>query len=129
MKRIACVALALLLLALCGCTTHVNRNSTVELVFTCNETSFRQTLPAEEAQRVAAILDGKVYDPPSGGIPSCGYSLDVAIVIGLNRYCLAMDTCNGIYDVAAFRYFSVPDEDLEYLHGLFEKYGGYFPCV
>lgn len=29
----------------------------------------------------------------------------------------------------ALKYFSISEDGIDYIHALFEKYGGYFPCV
>lgn len=130
MKRFVCFILAALLLMLCGCSTNVRSGSKVELIFVSEsrELSIHQTLPSEEAEKVIAILNGRPYEPQVG-TPSCGFDLNIAVSVNGRRYCVACDTCNSIYDAGAFQYFSVPKEDIQYIHALFEKYGGFFPCV
>ena len=131
MKRvsIAILALAVMLFA-CGCAqTHVSKNADVVLTFVHEEKNIKVILEEEEAQKVIAIFDGKEYDPFTLSVPSCGYSPDISLTVGYRVFGLACDTCNGILDYSGLRYFYIPEEDLQYLHSLFEKYGGYFPCV
>lgn len=131
MKRVSIAILVLtVMLFACGCAqTHVSKNADVVLSFVHEEKNIKVTLEEEEAQKVIAIFDEKEYDPFTWTVPSCGYSPDISLTVGYRVFGLASDTCNGILDYSGLRYFSIPEEDLQYLHSLFEKYGGYFPCI
>ena len=131
MKRLLCIALVLLMLfTVCGCSkTSVSSNSKVELTFICGDQNINVVLSEEEAAKVISILDGKTYDPIWDGIPSCGFDKNISLKVGGHIYAVARDTCNAIQDYGNLRYFSLSQEDINYIHSLFEKYGGYFPCV
>ena len=125
MKRFLCIILAwLTVVALGGCSQEPE----VELTFVCYGEDIHVKLEGEEAQKVAQILDNKVYDL-FFGIPACGFDKDVSIRVNGRIYAIARDTCNNGLDYGNLRFFSVSEQDMEYIHSLFEKYGGYFPCI
>ncbi len=131
MKRTLPILLILaLMLSICGCSqTSVNTDGEVTLVFVYGEKNIRTELTAEETARVLAILNEKPYDPLFSGIPSCGFDSDISLMVGNRTYAIACDTCNTIQDMGCMRYFQVPREDIAYIHDLFQKYGGSFPCI
>ena len=131
MKRICAVVLILIatLSIFVRSETEVRRNAAVTLDFVYEETSIHVTLTDKEAAKVMEILNGNTYDPILLGYPSCGFRKDVALKVGNRRFSIASDACNCIYDASRFHYFDIPKEDMAYIHALFEKYGGYFPCV
>lgn len=131
MKRLLCIALVLLILPIvCGCSkTSVSSNAKAELTFIFAEQNINVTLSDEEAEKVIRILDGNIYNPFSDGIPSCGFDQNISLKVGSRIYAIACDTCNIIQDCGNLKYFSVSQEDMAYIHSLFEKYGGYFPCI
>ncbi len=134
MKRICCfLMISVILVLLCSCSqTSVSAGQTVTLTFitdfTENNKNIQVTLTDEEAEEVISILDGNVYDP-TGGVPSCGFSNDISLKVGNRTYAIARDTCNYIQDCGNLKYFTVSDEEMTYIHELFEKYGGEFPCI
>ena len=131
MKRFLSLILILtVLLCVCGCSrTNLSSGAKVELTFIYGDQSIETLLPEAEAQEVIRILDGRAYDPVSWGIPSCGFDEDVSLKVGGRVFAIACDTCNCVQDMGSFRYFDIPQEDMDYIHTLFEKYGGFFPCV
>ena len=131
MKRLLTVLIILVVLfSLCSCSeTSVSKNSEVTLTFIYGEKNIRVTLEDDEAEKVINILNGNNYDPVSFGVPSCGFDKNISLKIGGRTFAIACDTCNCIQDLGNLRYFDIPKEDLEYIHSLFEKYGGYFPCI
>ena len=131
MKRLCAVVLILIaiLSIFVRSETEVRRNAAVTLDFVYEETSIHVTLTDEEAAKVMEILNGNTYDPILLGYPACGFWKDVALKVGNRRFSIAGDACNCIYDASRFHYFDIPKEDMAYIHALFEKYGGYFPCV
>lgn len=126
MKRLICLLLVLSsLLALSGCReTKISEDAAVTLHFY----DIVQELTAEESAKVIEILDGNPYEPLSG-IPACGFSKEVSFEINGRFYAVAMDTCNNMQDLGTLRFFDISEEGIDYIHALFEKYGGYFPCV
>ena len=131
MKRLFVVLMILVVLvSICGCSkTSVNKNSDVTLTFIYGEENISVTLEDDEARKVVNILNGNNYDPFSFSVPSCGFDKDISLKVGGRTFAIACDTCNCIQDFGNLRYFDIPKEDMEYIHSLFEKYGGYFPCV
>ena len=131
MKRsFAVLMILMMLLFICGCSkTSVNKNAEVTLTFIYGEENICVTLTDDEAEKVIDILNGNCYDSISSGFPSCGFDKNISLKVGDRIFAIACDTCNSIQDLGNLRYFDVPTEDMEYIHSLFEKYGGYFPCV
>jgi hypothetical protein len=101
----------------------------VTLTFIYEDINVSATLSDEEAEKVIAILDGKRYDSFTSGLPACGFDKNISLKVGGRVYAVACDTCNYIQDFGNLRYFTITKEDMEYIHTLFENYGGYFPCV
>ena len=131
MKRFFAVLMVLVVLvSICGCTkTNVNKNEDVTLSFVYGEDNISVTLEDDEAKKVIDILNGNNYDPISSGVPSCGFDKNISLKIGGRTFAIACDTCNYIQDLGNLRYFDISKEDMEYIHSLFEKYDGYFPCI
>jgi hypothetical protein len=131
MKRIWIISLFLLvMISLCACgRTTVDQTAEVTLTFIYEDENISVTLAAEEAEQVRDILDGCSYDSRFAGIPSCGFHENISLRIGNRVFAIACDTCNCIQDLDNLRYFHIPIEDMEYIRSLFEKNGGYFPCL
>ena len=131
MKRFFAVLMVLVVLvSICGCTkTSVKKNADVTLSFVYGEDNISVTLEDDEAKKVIDILNGNNYDPISSGVPSCGFDKNISLKIGGRTFAIACDTCNCIQDLGNLRYFDISKEDMEYIHSLFEKNGGYFPCI
>ncbi len=130
MKRFISAFLVLVALFLCGCTqTSVSEGEDVVLTFVYMEADIRVTLETEEAEKVISILDGNDYDSIGSGIPSCGFDENISLTVDGRVFAVACDTCNYLQDMGNYRYFSIPKEDMAYIHSLFQKYGGYFPCI
>lgn len=131
MKRFLSILTVLfLLISICGCSqTSVSKDSDVTLTYIYGDKDIHVTLEDDEAEKVIEILDGNEYDPISSGIPSCGFDRNVSLKVGGRTFAIACDTCNCIQDLGRLRYFTIPQEDIQYIHSLFEKYGGSFPCI
>ena len=131
MKRLFAVLMILVVLvSICGCSkTSVKNKADVTLTFIYGEENISVTLEDDEAGKVVNILNGNNYDPISSGFPSCGFDKNISLKVGGRTFAIACDTCNSIQDLGNLRYFDIPQEDMDYIHSLFEKYGGYFPCV
>ena len=131
MKRVfAMLIIFALLLSVCGCAkTSADTSADVTLTFIYGGESIRVTLEGEEAKKVSGLLDGNEYDSVFFGAPSCGFDQSISFQVGNRVFAIARDTCNHIQDLGNLRYFAIPQDDMDYIHALFEKYGGYFPCV
>ena len=131
MKRLlAFIFMIFVPLTFCGCSkTNVNEGAEVTLNFICGDKDICVTLEESEAEKVIDILDGNEYDSALLGVPSCGFDKNVSLEVGGRIFAIACDTCNSIQDLGNLRYFTVSSEDMEYIHSLFEKYGGFFPCI
>ncbi len=131
MKRLLVIFVILfLMVAVCGCSkTSVSEDADVMLTFIYGDKDIRVTLEDSEAEKVVDILNGNDYDLISSGLPSCGFDKNISLKVGGHVFAIARDMCNSIQDLGNLRYFSVTQEDMEYIRSLFEKYGGYFPCI
>ena len=132
-KRFVCIMVflsAAFLLLLWGCSeTRLSSGSDVTLNFRVYGENISVKLTEDEAQRVIEILDGNAYDSIFDGIPSCGFSKEVSLEVDSRVFAIARDTCNCVQDLGNLKYFNISKEDIKYIHTLFEKYGGYFPCI
>lgn len=131
MKRFLSIVLVLcVFLIICGCSkTSISENTKVTLTFIYGEQNIVVVLSEDEAEKVIEILDGNGYAPVFSGVPSCGFDKNISLKVGGRTFAIACDTCNTIQDLGNSRYFDISKEDMDYIHSLFEKYGGYFPCV
>ena len=128
MRRFLCLALLACTL-LAGCSTADSLpEGPVTLTFWYGETNITLELPQEEAARVREILERREAEPFSG-IPSCGFTPDISLTVDNRIFCLACDTCNILREGVAGAFCTISREDMDYLHTLFEQYGGYFPCI
>ena len=124
MKKFVCIGvLFALVFALCGCSS----TGDATLTFTCYEYDIVETLTQEEAQEVARIFDNKKLSIDFFGTPSCGFSKEVSIRVGGRTYWIAQDSCEKVQ--CGLFFYTIPEEDMAYIHALFEKYGGDFPGV
>lgn len=92
--------------------------------------SFSDDLTEEELETVIGILNGKernstlVY-----GAPSCGFTPEIAFVIGGTTYMMACDTCGTLMIYGSFDYIDVSEKEQDALEAIFTSRGGKFPCV
>ena len=131
MKKLSIMLVFMLLLSLClaGCTrVSVSSKKPGELVFSFPErdVDIHQILTQEETDALAAIVNGKSMSFENS---SCGFYRDVCFIIDGTRFCPACDTCNGIRVYGIGMEITVSQEDIQFIHDLFEKYGGEFPCI
>ncbi len=124
MKKLVCIGiLFVLMLALCSCSTAGGAT----LTYTCYEYDIEESLTQEETREVTRIFENKKLSVDFFGTPACGFSKEVSIRVGGNTYCIARDTCEMVR--CGLFYYTIPEEDMAYIHALFEKYGGDFPNV
>ena len=98
---------------------NVDRRDSVELILIYDEQNIQITLPDDEAHQIRRIMDGNLYD---SGTPACGFTENCSLKIGGTFYAVATDSCNTIMDCTAERYFTVTQEEMDYIHSLFQKY-------
>lgn len=97
--------------------------------------SFEDELTEEELAAVKQILNGKAKNSIFEGIPSCGSSWDIALIVNGRRYMLALDTCGTVFvgskliPYASFSYMDISNEEQDILEEIFTSRGGTFPCI
>ena len=125
MKRFLCIALGIIIpILVIYCIlprSNVNSNNQVNLILIYDEQDIQVVLPDEEANEVKDILDGNLYDL-FPGTPACGFMKCYGFKIGDNYFAMPLDSCNTISDSKTQRYFDVSQEEMDYLHSLFQKY-------
>ena len=122
MKRFIYIALVIIILLVIYYIlpiSNVKRNDKVELILIYDEQDIQVVLPDDEANRVKDILDGNLYDL-FPGTPACGFMKCYGFRISDNYFAMPLDSCNTIND--SKRYFDVSQEEMDYLHSLFQKY-------
>ena len=131
MKRCFAIFILLaLMLSISACSKiSVTDSKDVTLTFIHGEENVIVTLEDDEAEKILSIFNENSYEPLYAGNPSCSFSKNISLKIGDRVFAIARDECNFILDASNMRYFDVSQEDMDYVHSLFEKYGGYFPCV
>ena len=127
MKKYVAFLLAIVLmfsLSSCGLGGRVrlDRDAEARLIFN----DIDVVLTDEEKEMVFEIFDGSI-ERLTLGASSCGFDENVAIQFGTYRFLIANDTCGTA--MVGIRAIVIDDEDIEYIHKLFEKYGGHFPCI
>lgn len=127
---ISCVLLVIVLsFVFYSCSkTHTRSGKPVTLTYQIYGNNICVTLPKEDVERVIAIMADKPYHSVFNGVPACGFDKNVSLKIGNRIYAIACDTCNMVMDWRTGRYFYIEKEEMAYIHELFERYGGEFPC-
>ncbi len=125
MKRILLICLAIILPVLfLYCIipkSSVAGDDTVELILIYDEQDIHIILPDDEADQIRKAMNGNLfYLFP--GTPACGFTKDYSFKIGNNFYAIAIDKCNTIMECESERYFDVSEEEINYIHSLFQKY-------
>ena len=134
MKKILILIMALFLLLFllrtAGCSRlRVGVGGSGKVVYEYNGVSFEDDLSQEEVDAVIAVLNGKMIDPGLGGVPSCGFGYDIAVVIDGRRFALACDGCGTVQDFETLGYIHISDAERQVLEQIFTSRGGKFPCV
>lgn len=129
MKIILCITLTVILLSLLftGLTkTIVLPDNNATLSFIYGNKNIVQTLTDAEIENLREILSDK--NPDYFLLPACGFDKNISISFGFQTFSFACDGCD-IAEISPFtRHIDITEEETEYIHSLFEKYGGFFPC-
>ena len=124
----ACFA-AVLIIILTHAGSNPDARVTGSIIFRGGKAEFEEDLTEEEVDTLLAILDGKKgYSGFLFGVPSCGFDRDIAFVLDGTRYMVACDTC-GTLQLSGMRYMDLSDDEIALIHRMFERRGGYFPCI
>ena len=117
---------ALIIFSFSSCSTVEIGQGEIVAVFKYGDADITQTLSDEDSKTVKDIFKGKNLFSDS---PSCGFSKNVALIIGDDTYCIACDDCGIIYNVEEDKYFNLSNKENETLRNLLGEYGFTFPCV
>ena len=95
-----------------------------KLNYIYNDKNISIDLSTDESKLFKDIFNGKRLYNDS---PSCGFSKNVSICFDDLFFCVACDKCpivklNG-------KYFKISEAEQKSLINIFEKYGGFFPCI
>lgn len=122
-KKSVIVVIAIVFVLFVFPVAEVNLCSRARLHYHCYGTDIDIKLTKEETDLVRKIVKKREFIAAS---PSCGYDPGVSISFGLQYFCFATDSCNGLqYNIM---FYDIPEEDAKQIHEIFEKYGGHFPC-
>lgn len=94
------------------------------LNFVYSDKNINVTLNEEESTTIKDMFDRKrLYKDNL----ACGFTESVSISFDGMVFCVACDMCPIIkFDN---KFFRISEKDREILNLIFEKYGGFFPCV
>lgn len=124
MKKII-YALSVSLLIICFALPLASCSQPSSINFVYGEKDIHQSITDEESQTIAEIFQNKErFDT----IPSNGFDDQISVYIDGKLYDVATDGFTRIKDVSQNMYFNVSESELNTIHGIFEKYGGSFPC-
>ena len=116
--------LVAIVLVSCSRIGNIPDMANAVLTFKYNDSNIEVSLSEKESKTIRSIFYGRNLYTDT---PSCGFSEEVSIRFGDMVFCIACDNCAIIrYND---RYFSVSDNDREVINSIFEKYGGFFPCI
>ncbi|MDR0813968.1 MAG: hypothetical protein LBO63_08265 [Oscillospiraceae bacterium] len=115
--------LIVVIIALCIFSVNI-RTSDANIRYKYNGLELDVQITEEESRILKKIFNGKI---PLLGNPSCGFSEDISVYFEKQVFCIARDKCPIIKYKG--KYFSVSEKSRAVIEGIFEKYGGEFPCV
>ena len=117
---------ALMIFSFASCSKVEVAKGEIVAVFRYGDTDITQILSDKDSETVRNIFGGKTMFSDS---LSCGFSKNVALIIGGDAYCIACDDCGVIYSVKENKYFNLSDKENGVLRELLGEYGFSFPCV
>ena len=121
--------LILTLMVISLTVTVVNPFGKVRLHYSIYNKDAVIVLSPEDAKVIRDMLSCRLYVFPGGGSPYCGYSSEVCLQVGLHKFAIAQDMCPAVLDMATMRYLELRDDEIKYVHALFEKYNAQFPSI
>ena len=131
MKR--CIALTVLLLltvsmifSFASCSKVEVADGEMVAVFRYADVDITKPVAHEDSETIREIFNKKNLYADS---LSCGFSENVALIIGNDTYCIACDDCGIIYSIKEDKYFNLSDKENETLRTLLGEYGFTFPCA
>lgn len=99
-------------------------DTNARLNYVYNDKNINVNLSADESKTIKVMFNGKrLYNDN----PSCGFTENVSIRFDNMVFCVACDKCPIVK--WGNKYFKISEGDREIINLVFEKYGGYFPCV
>lgn len=108
----------------------ITQESNIILVFKHNDIVIEKELIDEERKQLINIINNRKYISKFFmGELSCGFSENIALLINDEMYEIACDNCPYILVKSKDKYLEFNDNEKKIIEDIFEKYGGYFPCV
>jgi len=138
-KVIAVISVALFVVIYIGNAMTKVKVSNIDdatITFVYCDTHINEKLTSEDAEILKNIVNGKRLS--FGGGYSCGFSTNISFRFANMIFSVANDTCGTIKiekhhknpkREAAEIYLLISEEEKQKIHEVFNKYGGYFPCV
>ena len=90
------------------------------------QTHITQTLTEEESEQIRNILEGKWALPEKYYV---NFTSEISVRFNDKYFCISRDARRIIRLNDEDLYIGIPSEKMDEIHQIFEKYGGYFPCV
>lgn len=131
------IALFALILYKSIAMTKVNVSDITDatITFVYCDKNINEKLTSEEAETLKSIVNGKRLFEDQ---PACGFSPDISFSFGNMIFSVANDTCEIIkFETthgkhkrkATDMYLFVTEQEKQKIYDVFNKYGGFFPCV
>lgn len=102
------------------------KGNTAYLTFKDSDKNINTELANQDALKIKEIFSNKMIYRDN---PSCGFSKGISIRFDTIDFSVARDSCSIIKVGDSNKYFNITDQERALIEELFEKYGGYFPCI
>jgi hypothetical protein len=96
------------------------------VIYNYGDKSIQEALSNEEALTIYNVFNGKTLVAQSSTFL---FTNDVSIRFGDQTFCVACDGSTVIKLQNKNMYFNITPAERQIINGVFEKYGGEFPCV
>ena len=124
-KAIIIVIIAAVIIA--ANLTYLNPFADVTLIYEQDANEIGISPSKIEALKLKQILNLNFYEQNTVA-PSCGFYETVRIEVGKAEFAAGRG-CGTIENMSNGKYFTVSPPQLDYIHGLIEKYGGQFQNI
>ena len=136
-KKILCIVSILTICAstvgiicLTNIKVSVDQSAIVKVNFNYEDIQIEKMLSDNDSRTIIELLNDKqLHSKKYMGELSCGFTKDIAFIVGNEYFDIACDGCGYIFYESNEKYIELDENEIQLLHSIIEKYGGFFPCV